>query len=88
MYHGDMWLFYRDRTTRWVIEVTYASGAVRSYGPIFERELAESFLRSRLVPNTYTGMRGRAIQSAKVVKQRRRPDKPRDGLLGVRLVLP
>ena len=86
-----MILSYLVRRQKWALEVTFPSGVVRRYGPVYGRQEALTFLSTRLVPNTYVGEGHRSVQqivSARVVRQRRVSDRPTNDLLGVRLQLP
>ena len=81
---GAMYLQWRQRRNQFHIEVTYASGAVRLYGPMGSRQEATTFAQSRMVASNVATPRGVEIQGWRVVRARRQPDFDPNRLLGVR----
>lgn len=79
---------YLDKRNRWVIQVTFASEHVRTYGPIIGKREAQAFMTSRLVANSSTSPRAQDILDARIRRQRQYADRPAHDLVGVRLRLP
>lgn len=84
----DMYLPYLQRHSRFAISVTFASGAVRTYGPIGDRQEAIGFLRSRLLAPGDMSPRAEDILAAQVIRTKRMCDYSQAELLGRRLRLP
>lgn len=79
-----MFLQYRQRRNQFHIEVTFASGAVRLYGPMRGRIEATAFITSRMIPSNIGSPRAREIRGWRVVRARRQADFHEHELLGVR----
>ena len=82
-----MYLSWKQRRNQWAVEVTYASGVVREFGPIRYKEQAVELIETRMVPAGQTSPRAVEIRGARVVRFRRKPWGPWEQLLGVRFVI-